>query len=119
MIAYKILFIKLFESQLIAFNNNEENFRILNSEKINTFSDLNGLFIQVLNKRIENRGDEYKQYSYIPYLNSSLFELTESEAEPKVDPIIEKLKDINPLEMTPMDALSYLYEINKEAKERK
>ena len=76
----RVLFIKLFESQIIAFNNNdEENFKILDSEKISTFSDLNALFIQVLNKRIENRYTEYKHYSYIPYLNSSLFELTDTE----------------------------------------
>ena len=41
--------------------------------------------------------------------------LTESEIEPKKNEIEEKIKSINPLEMTPMEALNYLYELKKEA----
>ena len=52
------------------------------------------------------------------FTQTSLFELTESEAEPKVDPLIEKIKEINPLEVTPMEALNILYEINKEANKK-
>lgn len=73
----RILFIKLFESQLITFNNNNSAFEILNTEKIQSFKDLNNLFIQVLNKR--NRDAEYKKFDYIPYLNSSLFEISDYE----------------------------------------
>ncbi len=75
----RVLFIKLFESQLIAFNNNDKSFEILNYDKINSFSKLNALFIQILNKKVENRDIDYSSYSYIPYLNSSLFELTQEE----------------------------------------
>ena len=52
------------------------------------------------------------------FTQTSLFELTETEIEPKVNEIEEKIKNINPLEMTPMDALSYLYELNKEVKNK-
>lgn len=62
---------------------------------------------------------EKKSVKKETFTQTSLFELTESEAEPKIDPIIEKLKEINPLEMTPMEALSYLYDLNKEAKSKK
>lgn len=62
---------------------------------------------------------EKKSVKKETFTQTSLFELTESEAEPKVDPIIEKLKEINPLEMTPMEALNYLYDLNKEAKSKK
>ncbi len=62
---------------------------------------------------------EKKSIKKETFTQTSLFELTESEAEQKTNPIVEKLKAINPLEMTPMDALSYLYELNKEAKEKK
>ena len=48
------------------------------------------------------------------FTQTSLFELTESQSEPKVNPIEEKIKAINPLEMTPMEALNYLYELKKE-----
>ena len=52
------------------------------------------------------------------FTQTSLFELTEEEATPVVDETIEKIKKLNPLEMTPMDALSYLYELNKEVKNK-
>ena len=52
------------------------------------------------------------------FTQTSLFELTETEVEPKANEIEEKIKKINPLEMTPMEALSFLYEINKEVKNK-
>ena len=57
---------------------------------------------------------ENKNVKKETFTQTSLFELTESEAEPKINPIEEKIKGINPLEMTPMEALSYLYELKKE-----
>ena len=57
---------------------------------------------------------EHKNVKKETFTQTSLFELTESEAEHKVDPIVEKIKNINPLEMTPMEALNYLYELKKE-----
>lgn len=58
---------------------------------------------------------EKKSIKKETFTQTSLFELTESEAEPKKNKIEEKIKAMNPLEMTPMEALNYLYEINKEA----
>ena len=57
---------------------------------------------------------EKKNVKKETFTQTSLFELTESEAEPKVNPIEEKIKELNPLEMTPMEALNYLYELKKE-----
>ena len=62
---------------------------------------------------------EKKNIKKETFTQTSLFELTESEAIPKINPIEEKIKDINPLEMTPMEALSFLYELNKEVKGKK
>ena len=62
---------------------------------------------------------EKKNIKKETFTQTSLFELTESESEPKVNPIEEKIKEINPLEMTPMEALSFLYELNKEVKGKK
>ena len=53
------------------------------------------------------------------FTQTSLFEYTEEEAPPKVDPTLEKLKALNPLEMTPMEALNVLYELKKEMKDNK
>lgn len=57
---------------------------------------------------------EKKNIKKETFTQTSLFELTESEAEPKKNMIEEKIKAMNPLEMTPMEALNYLYELKKE-----
>jgi DNA mismatch repair protein MutS len=62
---------------------------------------------------------EKKNIKKETFTQTSLFELTESEATPKVNEIEQKIKEINPLEMTPMEALSFLYELNKEVKGKK
>ena len=62
---------------------------------------------------------EKKNIKKETFTQTSLFELTESESEPKINQIEAKVKEINPLEMTPMEALSFLYELNKEAKGKK
>ena len=53
------------------------------------------------------------------YTQTSLFELVDCELDNKTNQIEEKIKNINPLEMTPMDALSFLYELNKEVKSKR
>ena len=57
---------------------------------------------------------EKKSIKKETFTQTSLFELTESAAEPKKNIIEEKIKAMNPLEMTPMEALNYLYELKKE-----
>ena len=70
----RLLFLKLFESQLISFNDNNKSYAFLNFEKIPNFVKLNRLFFNVLGKPLSER-DEHE----IPYLNSSLFERAELE----------------------------------------
>ena len=52
------------------------------------------------------------------FTQTSLFELNEEEIiqEEKTNEIEEKIKNINPLEMSPMDALNFLYELKKKMK---
>ncbi len=52
------------------------------------------------------------------FTQTSLFELTEAEVEQESNEIEEALKQINSLEMTPMEALSFLYELEKKAKSK-
>ena len=49
------------------------------------------------------------------FTQTSLFEMAEEEVEEKVElnEIEEAIKEINPLEMSPMDALNFLYELKK------
>lgn len=73
----RILFLKLLESQIYRFNGNDAKYKFLNIEKIEDFDDLESLFFDVLAKPINAR--ESKEFDYIPYLNSSLFERHELE----------------------------------------
>ena len=75
-----------------------------------------------LPKSLIDRADEIlsiyekKSIKKETYTQTSLFELSESESEPKKDELKDKIKEINPLEMTPMEALTFLYDLNKEVK---
>ena len=88
----RILFLKLFEAQLIKFNEGSEKskYSFLNNENIKSFGDLNQLFFNILGLQIENRNESDKK-EHIPYLNSSLFEL--SSFEDKFNLKISGLKD--------------------------
>ena len=72
----RILFLKLLESQIVKWNANSS-FRFLNATKIDDFDKLEMLFFEVLAKRPSERN--HREFDYIPYLNSSLFELHEME----------------------------------------
>ncbi|AFZ54026.1 class I SAM-dependent DNA methyltransferase [Cyanobacterium aponinum] len=96
----RILFLKLLEAQLIRYNSpltpllpspptplpkarrdfsNDElrGFNFLNSKIITNFHELECLFFQVLAKQNhERKADIQAKFNHIPYLNSSLFEVT-------------------------------------------
>ena len=77
----RILFLKLLESQQESFNNNEE-VRFLNTRHIKDYDVLNDLFFKVLAKPVEERSSEMmEQFPTVPYLNSSLFEMSQLEEE--------------------------------------
>ena len=76
----RILFLKLLEAQLINYNQQDKNFAFLHHEKIKNFNDLDSLFFQVLAKKVEERKEDIQnKFYHVPYLNSSLFEMTELE----------------------------------------
>ena len=107
----RLLFIKLFENQLTAFNSKDEKYTILSNEKIKSFDDLQNLFFNVLGKKIEDRDENefYNRFTEIPYLNSSLFERQEIEA---MDININEIKNL-PLKRSNGSVLNnHLSEIN-------
>ena len=76
----RVLFLKLLESQLLGYHDNNKNYRFLNQEFIQGFDDLEALFFSALAKKQSDRNERYKdKYQYIPYLNSSLFEPSDLE----------------------------------------
>lgn len=86
----RILFLKLLEGQLIKYNANPK-FAFLNKERIKDYDELDELFFEVLAvPNSERENSVAKLFSDIPYLNSSLFELTNLE---KTHQGINQLKD--------------------------
>jgi hypothetical protein len=76
----RILFLKLLEGQLITYHKGNKDYRFLNSEMIHDFDELYKLFHQVLARNISERTASIKaKYAKVPYLNSSLFEISELE----------------------------------------
>ena len=82
----RILFLKLFEANLIAFNGKEKSYSFLMKNKIPDFATVNKLFFDVLAKKNPRT---FKKFDFVPYLNSSLFEEKEIEINTK-----HKISDI-------------------------
>lgn len=87
----RILFLRLFESMLLSFKHIKTPF--LSSEKIPNFAKMSELFFEVLAKKEDKR--DVKEFDFIPYLNSSLFDKTKEELQGKQI----KLLDSKPLEI--------------------
>jgi type II restriction/modification system DNA methylase subunit YeeA len=80
----RILFLKLLEGQMMNYHDNNPKYRFLNTAMLGSFSELYRLFHNVLAKKIEERGQYKEKYAFVPYLNSSLFDLTTLEGKVKV-----------------------------------
>jgi hypothetical protein len=75
----RLLFLKLLESQLLAFNKGKTS-KFLTSTRIPNYDVLNDLFMKVLAVPAEHRDKElYEDFKDVPYLNSSLFEMSDME----------------------------------------
>jgi len=76
----RILFLKLLEAQLVKYHKGDSSYAFLRTQFIPDYDELNKLFFQVLAKRPEDRTSAIiDKFGKIPYLNSSLFELSELE----------------------------------------
>ena len=115
---------------MIKLKQKQENGRVtfLHKVKVGAVDKSYGIHVAALAKlpaSLIKRADEIlsvyekKSVKKETFTQTTLFELDEAEVTPKKNEIEEKIKEINPLEMTPMEALSFLYEINKEAKKKK
>lgn len=78
----RILFLKLLESQLLKYHGGEGQYRFLSAKLISDFDSLNRLFFQVLAEKPAQRRENIRAtYAHVPYLNSSLFEISELESD--------------------------------------
>lgn len=74
----RTLFMKLLESQLIAFNGSKRKYAFF--DKLTDFALMHNLFCKVMAIPEAERSDEMRaKFGEVPYLNSSLFELTDIE----------------------------------------
>lgn len=78
----RILFLKLLEAQLLQYHHGDAAYRFLHSGLLHDYDEVNELFFEVLAKRPADRSDYTRaRFGRVPYLNSSLFEITPLEAE--------------------------------------
>ena len=108
----RLLFLKLFEGQLLQFNENSEKYRILTNSKIEDFEQLYKLFFEVLGEKERIDDEFHNRFKEIPYLNSSLFEKQDVEKELNISDLkndviyakkgsaIGKISEINLLKYT-------------------
>ena len=80
----RIIFLKLLETQLVSYHDGDRKYKFLSPERFRTFGEMADLFFGVLavpkserNPQLRGRDD----FDLIPYLNSSLFEITDKERE--------------------------------------
>ncbi len=73
----RVLFLKLLEAQLVKYHKGDTSYAFLQSRFIPDYDELNKLFFQVLAKRPNDRTNIINdKFGKIPYLNSSLFEVS-------------------------------------------
>ena len=78
----RVLFLKLLEAQLVKYHKGDKSYAFLSPANIPDYDELNKLFFQVLAKRIADRPESINsKYGKVPYLNSSLFEISSLERQ--------------------------------------
>ncbi|MEX2437771.1 MAG: Eco57I restriction-modification methylase domain-containing protein [Candidatus Babeliales bacterium] len=102
----RILFLKLLEAQLFRYHRQDTNFKFLNYKAIDSLDELNKLFFQVLARKEKDRSpDVNEKFGHIPYLNSSLFDVSSLERQ------TTRISGLDDHAVTPVDPKSVL---NKE-----
>ena len=80
--ANRVLFLKLLEAQLVKYHKGDRRYAFMRPSVIPDYDELNKLFFQVLAKRIADRSESINsKYGKVPYLNSSLFEISQLERQ--------------------------------------
>ena len=78
----RVLFLKLLEAQLVKYHKGDKSYAFMSPSIIPDYDELNKLFFQVLAKRIADRPESINaKYGKVPYLNSSLFEISHLERQ--------------------------------------
>jgi adenine-specific DNA-methyltransferase len=106
----RILFLKLLEGQLKTYHQGDESFEFLNCRTIPNFKELYKLFHKVLAVPVDERTENVKaKYACVPYLNSSLFDISELEDQ------TVKIQALDQAEQIPLFSQTVLKEAKKNA----
>jgi len=88
----RLLFLKLLEAQIFKFHGQDTAFKFLSTSMIADFDDLSDLFFKVLAFAPSERPPLIAaKYEKVPYLNSSLFELTKLERSFRINALTNGL----------------------------
>lgn len=88
----RLLFLKLLEGQIFKFHGRDKAYRFLSTSMVADFDDLSDLFFKVLAFAPSERPPLIKtKYEKVPYLNSSLFELTKLEKNFRINALTNGL----------------------------
>ena len=97
----RILFLKLLEAQLLKYLKQNPDYKFLTYKNITTYDELNKLFFRVLAKPIEERnGLVAPKFKNIPYLNSSLFDISNLEDQTIRISNLDSTLSLNPYKNT-------------------
>ena len=87
----RLIFLKLVESQQLAYQKGNPEYKFLTVELVPNFDELNILFFKVLGRKPEKRDEQVKEkFRFVPYLNSSLFEPSDEEKQLQIRGIMNK-----------------------------
>lgn len=87
----RLIFLKLVESQQLAYQKGNPEYKFLTIELVPNFDELNILFFKVLGRKPEKRDEQVKEkFRFVPYLNSSLFEQSDEEKLLQIRGIMNK-----------------------------
>ena len=87
----RLIFLKLVESQQLAYQRGNPEYKFLTAELVPNFDELNILFFKVLGRKPEKRDPQVKEkFRFVPYLNSSLFEQSDEEKLLQIRGIMNK-----------------------------
>lgn len=88
----RLLFLKLLEAQMYKFHGQDPAYKFLSTTMVSDFDDLSDLFFKVLAFAPSERPPFIaEKYEKVPYLNSSLFELTKLEKSFRINALTNGL----------------------------
>lgn len=106
----RILFLKLLEGQLQNYHGKSKDYFFLDPEKISGYDELSKLFHQVLAIKPQDRTPAIvEKYKFVPYLNSSLFDVS------PIEDLTIRINSLDPTSNIDLPTTTVLKEVRKKS----